>query len=223
MPADGSFWVVTTHYHFLHEVPRFAGYEMKMSIGAWDHKWLYLVCRFASRSPKSCGKSSSSTKLEDPSILTEFPMQNVTSELKSDFSSSEDNASSTLLESRVRQEPNRTILHCFTVSRLCFKIGRITVPPAIVMACEGFSKPPEFGSYSHQSPPPHWVHPHTLRNTSDSLEAYRGFLAGGWRDVPQGDRWWVEPLSGPIEERRRANLKKLEIIDQGVVGCMSDI
>ena len=100
-------------------------------------------------------------------------------------------------------------------------MGRITVPPAIVMACEGFSKPPKVGSYSQQSPPPHWAYPHALRNASDSLEVYQRFLAGGWRDVPERDRWWVEPLSGVTEERRRVNLAKLEVIDRGVVDCMN--
>ena len=31
---------IATHYHFLQEIPRFVGYEIKLSIGAWDHKWV---------------------------------------------------------------------------------------------------------------------------------------------------------------------------------------
>ena len=210
---------------------------MNLSIGAWDHKWvsnwypapdsgrsssllkLYLVCRFTSPSPKP-RENPSSTKSGGPTILDEFSTQTTTSESGSSRSSDEDNTS-TLPSSLLKEESDGTTLHCFTVSRLCFKMGRITVPPAIVMACEGFSKPPEVGSYSHKSPPPHWAHPRALRNASDSLDVYRRFLAGGWRDVPEGERWWVESLSGPTEERRRANLTKLEVINRGVVGCMN--
>ena len=37
-------------------------------------------------------------------------------------------------------EADGATLHCVSVSVLCFKIGRITVPPAIVLAAEGFSR-----------------------------------------------------------------------------------
>lgn len=130
--------------------------------------------------------------------------------------SSDDGTSKAPLAFHSREKSDGTILHCVSVARLCFKMGRITVPPAIVLAGEGFSKPSKLGLYSHQSPPPHWVHPHALRNTSNSLGVYRRFLAGGWKDVLEGDRWWVEALSGPIEAHRRANLTKLEVIDSSM-------
>ncbi|KAF8547999.1 hypothetical protein OG21DRAFT_1516769 [Imleria badia] len=215
-------WIIlgSTHYHFLREIPRFAGYEMNLSIGAWDHKWLYLVCRFTTPLSKPL-ENPSSGESEGPTVLD----QRSTSGSESSRSSDDDTTSSSstipISSLNLKEKADGTTLHCFTVSRLCFKMGRITVPPAIVMACEGFSRPPKVGSYSHESPPPHWVHPHALRNASDSLDVYRRFLAGGWRDVPEGDSWWVEPLSGPTEERRRANLTRLEVIDRGVVGCMN--
>ncbi|KAH0833852.1 hypothetical protein J3R83DRAFT_11018 [Lanmaoa asiatica] len=216
--AGGSIVLSSTHYHFLREIPRYAGYEMSMSIGAWDHKWLYLVCRFTSPSPKLRRGNLPSTKSDGPIILdsTQCSINGSGS-----CRSSDDGTSDPVPTSLPKGESGRTTLHCFAVSRLCFKVGRITVPPAIVMACEGFSKPPKSGSYSHQSPPPHWAHPQALRNASDSLRVYRRFLAGGWRDVPEGDRWWIEPLSGPIEEQRRANLAKFEAIDHGMADCMN--
>lgn len=178
---------------------------------------LYLVCRFTSALPK-LREHSSSRKSGNQTTLDRLPIQDNGSEASR---SGDDDTTRTLLTSLVEDKFDGKTLHCFTVSRLCFKMGRITVPPAVVMACEGFSKPPKDGSYSHQSPPPHWAYPHALRNASDSLEVYRRFLAGGWRDVPKGDRWWIEPLSGPTEERRRSNLAKLEAIDRGVVNCMN--
>ncbi|KAF8124368.1 hypothetical protein EV363DRAFT_1343478 [Boletus edulis] len=213
--AGGWVTLASTHYHFLQEIPRFAGYEMNLSIGAWDHKWLYLVCRFTSLVPKqredpASGKSKGSAILDQLTTIKESESGR----------SSDDDTTSTNPHSLPKDKSDGTTLHCFTVSRLCFKMGRITVPPAIVMACEGFSKPPETGSYSRRSPPPHWVHPHALRHASGSLDVYRRFLAGGWRDVVEDDRWWVEPLSGPTEERRRTNLTKLEVINRGVVGCL---
>lgn len=210
---------------------------MNLSIGSWDHKWvsdwypastglsssrsqLYLVCRFTSPLSKP-HENPSSSKSEGPGDLDQRSTSGSESSRCSDDDMISSSSSSSIPATLLKEKSDGTTLHCFTVSRLCFKMGRITVPPAIVMACEGFSKPPKVGSYSHASPPPHWAHPHALRNTSDSLDVYQRFLAGGWREVPEGDRWWVEPLSGPTEERRRANLIKLELIDRGVVGCMN--
>ncbi|KAF8548000.1 hypothetical protein OG21DRAFT_1516772 [Imleria badia] len=215
--AGGWAALSSTHYNFLQEIPRFAGYEMSSSIEAWDHKWVsdwYPASTGLSSSLSSCIFPSSS-KSEGPTVLD----QRSTSE--SESSRSSQTSSSTFPTSSPKEKSDGTTLHCFTVSRLCFKIGHITVPPAIVMACEGFSRPPKVGSYSHDSPPPHWARPHALRNASDSLDMYRQFLAGGWRDVPEGDRWWVEPLSGPAEERRRANLTRLAVVHRGLVGCMN--
>jgi len=35
----------------------------------------------------------------------------------------------------------------------------------------------------------------------------REFLKGGWRDVPEGQRWWDEALGGAIEEKRATRLE----------------
>ena len=40
--------------------------------------------------------------------------------------------------------PPEAVLHCTAVSRLCCKIGRITIPPAVVIASTGVSNSSNF-------------------------------------------------------------------------------
>lgn len=34
-------------------------------------------------------------------------------------------------------------------------------------------------------------------------------MRGGWRDVPETERWWVDALGGVVEEQRRVNVEGL--------------
>ncbi|KIJ61754.1 hypothetical protein HYDPIDRAFT_95850 [Hydnomerulius pinastri MD-312] len=213
-------WVAlsSTSYHFIHEIPIFANYKVRLTIGAWDQKWMYLVCRFTSQSKKNHnrktkGKISSGASPEESASSTPTPRESESSGL------SGEEVTEALATSLRADVNDGTILHCFSISRVCFKVGRVSVPPAVVLACEGFSKPSTSGSYS--SPPLHWSHAQALRSLSDSLRNYRLFLTGAWRDVAEEERWWNEPLSGVVEEQRKANLKKFEVVLAGVNGCMS--
>ena len=49
-----------------------------------------------------------------------------------------------------------------------------------------------------------------------NLKGLRDFLKGGWRDVPEGERWWEEALGGSIEERRVLNLELMEGVQKGM-------
>lgn len=122
-------------------------------------------------------------------------------------------------------EPDGAILHCVAISHICFKYGRITVPPGVVLPCEGFSKPPSTASaapYSSTNPPPHWTKAQALRVApSGSMPTFAKFLKGGWRDVPEDERWWEHALDGPIEEQRKANLDILDSIRKGMEGTRS--
>jgi hypothetical protein len=130
-------------------------------------------------------------------------------------------------------EPDGATLHCVHISQICFKIGRVTVPPTIVLASNGFSSPPspppppassgtkiqanKVVPYSHANPPPHWARVKALRcKPEGSMKAYVEFLKGGWRDVPEGERWWEEALAGPVEERRRAQMRALDWMRNGM-------
>lgn len=106
------------------------------------------------------------------------------------------------------EEPDGATVHCIAVSELCFKHGRITVPPAIVLALSGFSAPShdDAAPYSHTNPPPHWKKAREFVAPRASQEFVR-FLRGGWKDVPEGERWWIDALSGDVEDRRKANVE----------------
>ena len=97
-------------------------------------------------------------------------------------------------------------------------MGRITVPPAVVLASEGFTKPPsDGGSYSHANPPPNWSKAQALRvPPHGSIDNFGAFLRGKWRDIPEGERWWEDALGGPIETKRQANLEMLESLKLGL-------
>jgi hypothetical protein len=127
-------------------------------------------------------------------------------------------------------EPDGAILHCVAVSQICFKRDRITVPPAVVLASEGFTKPcgdtdadsvdgasAGVRSYSHTNPPPNWIKSQLVRvPPHGSMDNFRAFYRGKWREVPEGERWWEDALGGSIEAKRRANLEILESLKLGL-------
>jgi hypothetical protein len=118
-------------------------------------------------------------------------------------------------------EPDGTILHCVSISQVCFKYGRMTVPPVVVLGAEGLTKPPcpnsGISSYSHTNPPPNWVKSQAMRVApTGDMANFQAFLKNGWRDVPESERWWEEAMGGPIEEKRRANLEILESLKFGL-------
>ena len=40
-------------------------------------------------------------------------------------------------------------------------------------------------------------------------------MRGGWRDVPEAERWWVHALGGAVEEQRKANVEGLGGVADG--------
>ncbi|KAJ6596258.1 hypothetical protein DFH09DRAFT_1134507 [Mycena vulgaris] len=119
---------------------------------------------------------------------------------------------------RDEREPDGAVLYTIAVSQLCLKVGRITVPPAVVLAANGFyadpagySSPPNTSSTPSSSStessknaasstnitraPPYWSATVPLRA---SMRALRAFYAGGWRE----ERWWEEAFRACEGERR---------------------
>jgi hypothetical protein len=121
------------------------------------------------------------------------------------------------------EEADGATLHCIAISQLCFKHGRITVPPGFVLAASGFSAPPPSSdatsvpAYSSSNPPPHFSHVQQLLSPRASRE-YRDLLRGGWKNVPVAERWWVDALGGVVEEQRKANVEGLE--EHGPMGAL---
>lgn len=44
---------------------------------------------------------------------------------------------------------------------------------------------------------------------NDGGARIKKFYSGGWRDVPEGERWWEEAFNGEVERRRAEGLKGL--------------
>lgn len=132
------------------------------------------------------------------------------------------------------EEEDGATLHCISVCELCFKVGRITVPPAIVLALEGFSNPPPSSSssdplkehpstYSLSNPPPNFIETQKLLAPDapyGHTKTLQNFLRGGWRDVPAGERWWEDALGGDIEVRRARNLELVKGVTLGLQGAL---
>lgn len=124
------------------------------------------------------------------------------------------------------EEPDGATLHTIAVSEVCFKIGRITVPPALAIAANGLSAPPsEFGSslveYSKTNPPPHWAKAKAVMSVpaGGSTKALKELFTGGWRNVPESERWWDQALSGVVEQRRKARLEAVSVLRSGMEGA----
>ncbi|KAJ7473163.1 hypothetical protein B0H11DRAFT_2037461 [Mycena galericulata] len=110
-------------------------------------------------------------------------------------------------------ELDGAMLYTITVEQFCFKLGRITVPPAVVLAANGFFAPPASSttppsipspspSSSTSTKPPLPPYYPALRPLLHSMPALAAFYAGGWRLLPPGERWWEEAFKACEEERR---------------------
>ncbi|KAJ3904850.1 hypothetical protein F5879DRAFT_39383 [Lentinula edodes] len=145
--VGGHVALSSTHFHFINELPLFSKYQVRLSIGAWDEKWCYIVCRFVTvaRSKKTNTNSNSKTpkprNTNIPRILIQPPTPLVQS-LSPPSPAPSSNSSSYTLPTHESNDPNGVKLHTIAVSRICFKHGRITVPPAIVFATNGVSVHP---------------------------------------------------------------------------------
>ena len=74
------------------------------------------------------------------------------------------------------------------------------MPPALAVAANGFLMSRE-----------EWEKVETLRRDG----GLRKLIKGGWRDVPEIERWWEEQYRG-IGERLSRNLEQFEKMKSGV-------
>ncbi|KAH8093148.1 hypothetical protein BXZ70DRAFT_442136 [Cristinia sonorae] len=166
MPLAGA------DYAYLSEIPLFSYYEVRANVAGWDDKWIYLYSEFVTR-PQS---SKAAKRLE---IATETAAQMTLDVPKHKPRS-------------VR--PDGTVLHCVAISRYCFKLGRLTVPPRIALGVCGFGED------------------RTNWNRSAAMQAQgtlRRFLEGGWRD----QKGWDLP---EFEEQRRAGMEWCRQLTLGI-------
>ncbi|KIJ64173.1 hypothetical protein HYDPIDRAFT_187973 [Hydnomerulius pinastri MD-312] len=219
--SGGQMALGASHYHFIREIPFFAKYEIRLTFGSWDHKWIYLIARYVTRPVGRNAKRSPSTS------ASATPNQGISESatpngVEQNGTVDVEKAVNAIVGGRTAiLEPDGSILHCVAVSQICFKHGRITIPPAVVLGAEGFTKPPApdsgISTYSRSNPPPSWAKSQAIRVAPlGSMSKFQAFLKGGWRDVPEGERWWEEALGGSIEEKRQANLEILESLKLGL-------
>ncbi|TFK66392.1 hypothetical protein BDN72DRAFT_823451 [Pluteus cervinus] len=234
--AGGWMPLAVTHYHFIHEIPIFAKYEVRTSVAAWDQKWLYLICKFVTKKdPKKSKKPNQAGSLppasgESFAASVRIPADEVSSTVTpltngSPNGSTEVDTQAALQAVTAELFPNdgddeNVTLHTVSVSQLCFKVGRLTVPPAVALACNGFSIPPPAGEapYSRERPPPHWPQAKLIMSVpaGGSTKKLRQLMQGGWKDVPEDKRFWDKALGGVIEDRRKRNLVLLEAMRTGL-------
>ncbi|KAH8093064.1 hypothetical protein BXZ70DRAFT_897800 [Cristinia sonorae] len=225
--------VGATHFKYLKEIPIFSTYEMRTSIAAWDQKWMYVLTRYVTH-PKKKGHGHKKSPAGTPGQATPptgapFMPPTHTPATVHDTPSClapYDSALNNLIASLTpREEADGATLHCVVVTEVCFKIGRITIPPALCLAADGFCVAPP--ATADDEP----AQPYSLKNPTPYLEKIRAlkprgnfkpiqkFYKGGWRDVPEEERWWLPALGGEIEERRRLNLDLVSGVQRGMEGA----
>ena len=117
-----------------------------------------------------------------------------------------------------RALPPGTVLHCIAVSQYCFKHGRMTVPPSVVLPSLGFNATPET-----------WERLLRIRGmardpsnakakvgaviTKQGKERMKAFHRGGWKY--EGD-WWKLPEH--IERRNMGRAEWLGKLREGMMG-----
>jgi len=183
---------------------------------------VYIVSKFVSHPKKGSKKKvapPSKTPGGEVSGLMHPPIQTPAGDLSSSATTPELSNEPTDLKKlaaklAITPEPDGATLHTVCVSEFCFKIGRITIPPAVVMASSGFTGA-DAGVYSHVNPPPHYERVKKMLYTSSGggIKAYREFLKGGWKQ----DRWWEAAMSG-TEEQRKARYETVFKLRSGMDG-----
>jgi hypothetical protein len=233
--AGGCVPLSGTHYHFIREIPMLASYEVRTSIAAWDQKWLYVMSKFVRKSdgkkkhtatkPTSpdTGEVSSTSVMSLPTSgaeaisLTDTPFQTGTpgGSTTSPLDTDTEIALKAVTAGLISEEPDGATLYTIVISQVCFKIGRITVPPGIVFAANGFTG---VSGHSLANPHPEWSEAERTMSghLGGSSKKLRKFLAGGWRDIPESERWWDKSLGERIEAQRVKNISMIEGLRKGL-------
>ncbi|KAG8743798.1 hypothetical protein FRC10_011427 [Ceratobasidium sp. 414] len=223
--GDGG-WVALggAHYHYIREIPVNASYEIRMSIGGWEDKWIYLVAKFVTH-PKQKSKSTPSSNQASTSshpsttipVITTPSTPLVTEpSTPGEPSAVTPMATESLDAARVdtKLSPKPTLrthdddgalIHCIAVSTYVFKHGRLTVPPKIALAMSGFSLT-QVGDKSN------WATASAMRAQQPS--PVRDFLRGGWKTAEH--KFW-EP-SAEIEAERVKRVAALKQLTAGMDG-----
>lgn len=185
---------------------------------------MYVIARYVSKSKRSVAQDQARRKIQDAKALKDrsssspsfqgiaapelhTPAQAETPETPGATTppANDDNEVKRLWE----EGPDET-LHCVSVSQLCFKVGRVTIPPALALASAGFGVPAD-----------RWpeVKRHRLSRAQreSGMPSMRELLVGKWRDVPEDKRWWDDAVK-PFEAERVKRLEALLKLREGMDG-----
>ncbi|CAL1701536.1 unnamed protein product [Somion occarium] len=166
MPLAGA------DYAFISEIPLFSHYEVRAKVAGWDNKWIYLHSEFITRP----GSSRTAKKVESATETA--------AELTLDIPKHKPR----------RTRADGTVLHCVAISRYCFKLGRLTVPPAVALAACGFG--------ADRS---NWTRSAAMQANGE----LRRFLEGGWKDSKGWDM-------AEFEEQRISGLEWCRKLTDGI-------
>ncbi|KIK70004.1 hypothetical protein GYMLUDRAFT_133026, partial [Collybiopsis luxurians FD-317 M1] len=199
--VGGHLALSSTHFNFIREIPLFTRYQLRLSIGAWDEKWCYMISHFVT---KKHNRSAHSESVPSPRILL----------------------NDHCLPLALYHDLDGLTLHTIAVSRICFKVGRITVPPAVVFTTNGMSVEPreliKMKEFTRSNPPPSWLH-HArqliVKTHGGSEGKLREFYRGGWRKVGRL-KWWERAMGvdGPTDEKRKDRLEICRMLVGGMEG-----
>lgn len=83
------------------------------------------------------------------------------------------------------------------------------------MAINGFTG---VSGHSLTNPHPEWLDVKRMmsRHFGGSPQKLKHFLAGGWKDVPESERWWDKSLGERIEAQRVKNISMIEGLRKGL-------
>ncbi|KAH0826097.1 hypothetical protein J3R83DRAFT_5843 [Lanmaoa asiatica] len=142
--SGGQVALGATHYHFIREIPPLTRYEVRLTVGSWGQKWLYVVARYVTR-PSRRNATDLSPQFSIPPTPNDAPTtaQNGCADIENAVAAiihTDNNGTGSTRRTPI-VEPDGVLLHCVAVSQICFKLGRITIPPAVILASEGFTKP----------------------------------------------------------------------------------
>ncbi|CUA73054.1 hypothetical protein RSOLAG22IIIB_10499 [Rhizoctonia solani] len=208
------------HYQFIREIPVNKQYEIRLSIGAWEDKWVYCIAKFVSHTKQkpqvrkneslktgadaplipsiSTPATPLITEVSTPAEFVDPGSQDVTA---LDTSRVDKGLTSTTAPKPALQthDVDGALLHCVAVSAICFKHGRITVPPNVVLATSGYSLT-ETGDQSN------WLNAKQLRERGRGAMAE--FFRGGWK-TEENKFWEIGPKVEAERARRLVELRKL--------------
>ncbi|CAA7263928.1 unnamed protein product [Cyclocybe aegerita] len=230
--SGGWIALAATHYHFIREIPMLASYEIRSTIAAWDQKWLYVMSRYVRKSdgkkkhirkprtplPGGDGQIMALRTPGDEMISSSAtPLPTIQPQTASETESALKAVAAGLA---VREEPDGAVVHTVVVSQVCYKIGRITVPPALILATNGFTGAE---GHSRASPHPQWAAAKKIMSRPDggSPRKLKELLAGGWREAPESERWWDQALGENVEAQRVRNLALIEGLRFGMENARS--